>query len=358
VDEPAITRFDPPTLELDGVTLWVLQRAFGPPDLEVAPPADPGAAVACAGALGVATRIACRAAPLALARELGANLAAACEFQARKVLTATLAYDALASRVARHAAELDHPVVYLKGYALHAGGRATPGSRPIGDLDLLVPEDRARPFHDALRGDGFVAAQGAANEQHLPPLAAPGWGVVDVHFSMRGVCDPSGLWLDATRVLGAPGAAELRPGAWVPGPTLLAAHALAHAIEQHGTNPRPYPLLRVVADLQDLLPNTAAWEAGMPSLRAWLHPTLLPAEVEGARELTLALAAGRVPRDPDTGAARLLAHFVAHALDTEYRSSLGGEHLRHRLRQARQRGTLLRYAGRKLRDLWRRVATP
>lgn len=356
MQSPATTRFDPPPLAVDGTTLWVLRRAFGPANAQTPAPSNPDQALVRAGVLGVAPRIADRTSQECLARELGAGGATAFAREARIALKATLAYDALAATLVQHALDLHHPVVFLKGYALHLAGHSSPGSRPVGDLDLLVGQQQAQPFHAALRQAGFETAVGGANEQHLPPLAAPGWGIVDVHYAIRGVCDESGTWIDAATALGGNGALEAISGGWVPGPSILAAHALAHAIEQHANNPRPYPLLRMVADLQDLLPGAAAWDAAMPSLATSLRPTLEEGEIESARDLVLSLTAGKVPDNPDESAGKLLAHFLAHAMNKEYRSSLRGDHLRHRLRQAHRRGTLLPYAGRKLLDLWRRIA--
>lgn len=349
-------RFDPPPLQVDGLTHWVLQRAFGPVAIEAPSPPIPEQALSRAGALGLAPRIASRTPRDQLMQEIGVEPAGAFAAESRKALEATLAYDALAARLTQHATRLGHALVCLKGYALHAGGYARAGSRNVGDLDLLVAKNDARAFHTALQQAEFQAAEAPANEQHLPPLAAPGWGIIDVHYLVRGVCDEVGAWMDASAILRADGAEETAPGFWVPGPAMLAAHTLAHAIEQHANNPRPYPLLRMVADLLDALPDATAWEAAMPLLNQSLHPTLEPSEIQGARDLALTLSEGRIPSDAAGPGAKLLAHFLAHALDPEYRISLRGRHFRHRLKQARQRGTLLRYAGRKLQDLWRRPA--
>lgn len=350
------TRFRPPPLDVDSSTRWVLRRAFVPPDLPLSASGPLDEALDRAGALGVAARIGDRTPADLLIRDLGQDAAAAFSLQTRRALEAALAYDALATALAEHAAAVGSTIVLLKGYALHAAGHATPGSRTIGDLDILVAEPFADPLHRALRQAGFHPAPGAGNEQHLPPLAAPGWGIVDLHYAMRGVCDASGIWLDAPGALAVGKPREVVPGCWAPDPLLLAAHTIAHGIEQHADSPRRYPLLRMIADLIDLLPGASAWTAALPELEDRLRTTVDPREIAAVRDLTLGLTSGSSPEELAAGARQLLAHLLAHALDYDYRTSLRGRHLRHRLRQARRRGTLLRYVSRKLADLWRHVA--
>lgn len=351
---PSMRRFEPPPLEVDATTRWVLRRAFGPVE-DDAPTPDPGAALERAGKLGLAPRIAARIPEATLRTETNEETGYEFVRQSRRALEAALAYEAIAHTLAQRAGELEIELVFLKGYALHAGGYTRPGGRAIGDLDLLVAADRATALHRALGDAGFTPAEGPANEQHLPPLAAPGWGVVDLHYALRGVCDEAGDWLDAARTIASPGSKEVAPGCWIPGPAVLAAHALVHTLEQHANNPRPYPLLRLLGDLHDILPDDAAWEGAAPMLLGFLAPTLAPEQVRAARALAATLREGQLPGATDSAESLLLAHCLAHALDADYRNALRGRHLRHRLRQARRRGTLLRYAGRKLNDLLRRL---
>lgn len=349
------TRFRPPPLDVDGTTRWALHRAFGPAALPLSPPKDAGEALGRAGALGVAARIGERTAVELLTRDLVEDGAMAFRRQARKALEAALAYEPLASTIAEHAALQGTPVVLLKGYALHAGGHAVPGSRTIGDLDVLVAESSVEALHQTLKAAGFRPAPGSGNEQHLPPLAAPAWGIIDLHYTLRGVADASGAWLDAAKVLSLGEPREISPNCWVPDRGLLAAHALAHGIEQHADSPRPYPLFRMIGDLIDLLPDDPAWTEALPRLEDHLRATVQPSEIAAARSLALGLTNGTAAEDLTASARVLLAHLLAHTLDLDYRVSLRGRHLRHRFRQARQQGTLLRYGSRKLLDLWRRL---
>ncbi len=352
------TRFRPPPLDADRVTRWVLRRAFGPAYLPLAAPQQSDETLSRAAALGVADRIGARTDADLLTRDVGEETAAGFSRRARKAVEAALAYDVLAEDLAGHAAALGATIVLLKGYALHAAGHSTPGSRTIGDLDILVAEPIAEPLHRALRQAGFRPGPGSGNEQHLPPLEAPGWGIVDLHFSLRGVRGSSGSWSDSTAALAIGKPLEVLPGCWAPDPLLLAAHTIAHGIEQHANSPRPYPLLRMIADLIDLLPDDQAWSEALPQLEEKLQATLESSELEAARNLALGLARGSPPEDLPQGARQLLAHLLAHALDDDYRASLRRRHLRQRFLEARRRRTLLRYSSRKLLDLWRRVAAP
>jgi hypothetical protein len=348
-------RFDPPRLAVTPEIRWLLLRAFGPPEAECPPP-DAAAAVERAQRCGLAPRIAARAPVATIAAELGPEAPALARAR-RLAASHALAYEGVIDALSRVADAIPRPVVLLKGAALHGAGWVASGGRHVGDLDVLVDAAGVADFLAGLEAAGFRPSDGPRNEQHLPPLEAPGWGIVDLHDGLRGVSDAAGRWLDASGALAVGEALEVRPACWVPERRLLAAHVLAHALEQHAWSPNPYPLLRAVGDLADLLPDAAAWNAAMPEITGWLRDTLSGAELAAARELCLALRDGRPPEALADEPARLLAHFVAYSLDDSYRAGLRGRHRRHRLGQAWRRGTLLRYTGRKLSDWWRRAVT-
>jgi hypothetical protein len=232
-----------------------------------------------------------------------------------------------------------------------------PGGRHVGDLDVLIDATGAEDFLRGLEAAGFRPSAGPRNEQLLPPLEAPSWGIVDLHDGLRGVCGASEAWLDASGALAVGEPLEVHPACWVPDRRLLAAHVLAHGLEQHAWSPAPYPLLRALTDLVDLLPDDGAWSDALPELTTWLRYTLSGSELAAARDLSRALEQGRRPESLAPEARRLLDHCLAYSLDDAYRAGLRGRHRRHRIGQAIQRGTLLRYAGRKLSDWWRRSAT-
>jgi len=303
---------------------------------------------------GLAPRIAVRTPAAALQAELG-DLAAMLIEARRLAASHALAYESVIDALSAVADAIPRPLVLLKGAALHAAGWVALGCRHVGDLDALIDPAGADDFLAGLEAAGFQPSDGPRNEHHLPPLAAPGWGVVDLHDGLRGVCDATGRWLDASGALATGEPLEVRPGCWVPARKLVAAHVLAHGLEQHAWSPDPYPLLRTVADLLDLLPGPDDWSAAMPELAAWLRDTISGAELAAARDLCLALRDGRPPDTLAADPGRLLAHLVAYSLDDAYRAGLRGRHRRHRLGQAIRRGTLVRYAGRKLSDWWRRA---
>ena len=116
-------------------------------------------------------------------------------------------------------------------------------------------------------------------------------------------------------------------------------------------------LLRAIADLNDLLPDDTAWREVLPFLERTLSRGLLPGELLASRELSLELSAGSEPTMLPPGARELLSHLAGHILDEKYRSSLRLRHLRGRVTQAKERGTLVRYGKRKLLDLWRRLVS-
>jgi Uncharacterised nucleotidyltransferase len=353
IETAPASRFAPPPLVPTAEVRWLLLRAFGPVDADCAAP-EPAAALAMAQRSGLAPRIAARTPDATLDAELGDAAEKLAEAR-RLAASHALAYEGVIEAISRVADAIPTPVVLLKGAALHAAGWVAADSRTLGDLDVLVDAGAAQGILAGLEAAGFVPGDGPRNEQHLPPLVAPGWGLVDVHDGLRGVGDATGRWLDASAALAVGEPLEYRPACWVPERTLLAAHTLVHGLEQHAWSPNPYPLLRTLGDLQDLLPGAAAWRAALPGLAAWLRQSVAEAEIGAARDLCLALARGGPLEDLDAAPATLLAHFLAYSLDDAYRAGLRGRHHRHRLAQAWRRGTLLRYAGRKLSDWWRRA---
>ena len=352
-------RFRPPPVAMTPELAWLLGRAFGPAGTPHDGAKLDGARVAAlADALDLAGRVAARQPPALLAAEIGEDAAARLARRRHAVAAACLLAEALAVEVAGAAARLGVPLILLKGFSLHLAGRAPAGTRGFVDLDLLAPEDGARALHAALAGEGFRVAAGPANEQHLPALAAPRWGALDLHVRLRGVTLGGGGWATAEELIGA---GLCRPEPALPGdcrhlePAVAAAHALTHGLDQHGWRPQSYRLTRMLADLLDL-----AGEDGPPALIAAAGERLAgaatPGELTAVTRLLERLAAGRLPAGDDAaaadpaeaGAAALLRHAVAGALDRRYAGSLRRRHLVHRLLEARRRGALGAYLARKL----------
>ncbi len=344
-------RFAPPPLPASAELDWVLLRAFAPPAAR-APEVVSEAAWEEAARLGLAPRIASRSDAALLAAELGEEVAGRFLAARRGAASTALRYEDLAGELAELCRAIGVSLVFLKGIALHLGEHTPPGARPFGDLDCLAGGEDATILWDALVERGFAAGAADANEQHLPPLAAPTWGVIDVHFALRGLWHPPGGWWTGERLFTESQVRALPalPGSWVPKPAMLAAHALAHGLDQHGLAPGQHGLLRMAADLADLLPGEEEWNELAAAAAPWLEPTLSPVEIGAARRLVLALRAGQPPAGAalDEPAGLLLRHLVAAGRGL-YGRAQRWRNLRLRLRRARERRQLLRYIRRKLR---------
>jgi len=345
-------RFRPPPVAITPELEWLLARAFGPAGATPVGALDRVRVTDLADSLDLAGRVAARQPRALLAAEVGEEAAARLTRRRHAAAAAALLGEQLAVEVAVAAARHGVPLILLKGVSLHLSGRVPPGARSFVDLDLLAPEDGARALHATLVGMGFRAAAGPANEQHLPPLAVSRWGAVDVHFRLRGVTAGGGGWATAEELL-AGGWCRREPA--LPGdchhlePAIAAAHALAHGLDQHGWRPQTYPLTRMLADLLDL-----AAEDGPGDLIAatgeLLSGAISARERAAVERLLELLAAGNLPagdEPADAGAAILLRHVLAGALDRRYAGSLRRRHLVHRLGEARRRRALGAYLARK-----------
>ena len=126
------------------------------------------------------------------------------------------------------------PHVLLKGAARRQAADVYPyaDARATGDVDVLLPQDLARPTWERLRAAGFEVANAAPwydSHFHLPPLWND-WGVkVELHTSTALELLPAEAWRrmsDAARVIQR-AAGETR----IPAATELFWHALTHAAE-------------------------------------------------------------------------------------------------------------------------------
>jgi Uncharacterised nucleotidyltransferase len=299
-------RFHPPALALAPAVRWMLLRAFGPvgavcavdaaaASAVEAPAVEPQAVLALCRRFELSCRVAARQGRARLAAELGAEVAAGFARDQAAAAGAGLRIVALAERVAAAAAPLGVRPVFLKLAAMELGGLLAPGSREGCDLDVLVPAGRAAELQRALVGAGFRASAMPPYEHQLAALESAD-GVVEVHRMLLGVrvagrrsataedLDREGLLLPLPALAGHAAAA--------PAPAVAAAHALVHGIAQHGWTPHAYSLLKMVADLVDL----GFAGPGGPELAGlaarWTARDVAAAEVEAARRLCAALAAG------------------------------------------------------------------
>jgi len=155
------------------------------------------------------------------------------EKRAKDDLARNLMVDGAAGRVLDVLAALDVPHVFLKGMAWRLRtGIPYAGARPLRDVDVLVPETRARQVWDVLVAEGYTpvlpAGHGFVIEHHLPALFAPGGASVELHTSASHGGRAADSW---NRVWPGARPAELEGrGTRVPAMTEMAWHALEHAV--------------------------------------------------------------------------------------------------------------------------------
>ena len=103
----------------------------------------------------VAARVAARMPYQLLVEEVGEEAAASFRewFEATAIQAGCLRK--LCLDVARVASPIGIPVVFLKGLALLLSGAQPPGSRPISDVDILVPSNEAAALQNALIEAGY-----------------------------------------------------------------------------------------------------------------------------------------------------------------------------------------------------------
>lgn len=280
----------------------MLRRAFGPGGAEGVPP-DEGASLAH---------------DLDLSARLAARGSTAPEFvkARRRALARNLRLTELARDVASVARSLDIPVAFLKFGALELSGILLPGSRNAGDLDVLVPADRAEALARALADIGFSRSPVPGWKHQLPALHAPSGATLEIHLCVPGVLGDASFGGLAARLT----PLSAIEGSFVPDRATLVAHALAHALDQHGHHPAAHAAMRLPADLADLGFHGAAGEALRAEVEALVSGSVSPSEVRAALDLTTALVAGKLPEQPD--AIRLLSHLVASHLSPGYAKAL------------------------------------
>jgi hypothetical protein len=315
-------RFRPPALATPPELPWILRTAFAEKPEDSAAPA---AALELARRLGLLPRIAARAAAIATtlrSADPDTESAPAVELARERALALALElrFAETLAAVAAAAAAIGAELAPLKGRALAVSGRAAAGARPCADLDLLVAPASLAPLHAELRRGGFEVI-GGAYEHQLPALRHPRGEVVELHRHLPGVRldgRRSATFGDlAASGLLDPGGPD---GVRVPCRDVLVAHALVHALAQHGLAAR-YPGWLLIGDLLDL--GATAATDGAAGWRAWIARDVAAAEIDAALALAARCARGEDPFAPSAGDAALLArHWLAAALDPGYAEAL------------------------------------
>lgn len=322
-------RFDPPEVPLSAELRWILGRSFGPRTTELGP-VDPEQVLALSGRLGLRPRIAARADFELVERELGFEAADRLRAVRQLAIARELWFEETETALARVAAGLGLEPALLKGRALTLGGDAAPGARPASDIDLLVPTAALGELRTELLRAGFEEVRDASYEHHGRPLRLPGGAPVELHRHLPGVrldARRFATWeaLERAGLLARRAVGGRHANLRVPARELLTAHAIVHALAQHGMT-TSYPGWILIGDLIDL--GTDAHQrdgAGLASTwRSWVERELSSEEVDAALTLAGRLAAGQEPAGvgPDDRATRLASHFTACALDADYGRAL------------------------------------
>jgi len=309
---------------------WVLARAFGP----VATPL-PGFKNLCSSEalllsdkLDVTSRIGHRIDNETLRTELGNRNAT--QHKNRYLATAGFVIRAewICEQIARVASSLDIPLIVLKGMALHYSGLIKLGSRPMCDIDVLVPIGKEETLQRSLSDSGFSESNLPSAEHQLPVLTHSSGVSVEVHRMIRGVrLSSGGSSATADEVLQAKlcvGSAALPEGCFIPTKDLLLAHLLVHGIAQHGLAVS-YPLTRIIADAQDLGFDESQLDEFMQGPFRWIQRDVLPDEVASVAELASRLKNEvRVEEllETNSRAATMLRHIVAGMTDQAYQQSM------------------------------------
>lgn len=322
-------RFDPPRIQRSRELSAALALAFGPLD-RLPGPAEVGAALELGSQFGLLQRIASRthltsaSPPLEHEAHLRLQRARAISVARELWLDETLA------EVAEAATRQSIEPILLKGRALALAGHARPLARPTSDLDLLVTPVAAEALRRELESIGYVAQGASLSEHHAAPLRRPGGAPVELHRHLPGVrlVDRRSATADALQAAGLvlPPAPDGRFAAIrLPAREVLIAHALVHALVQHGFA-TTYPGWRLIGDLIDL----RAFGESIPDApwRTWVARDLSAREIDAALALARRAATGEpLNLNDDSDEAVLARHFVASALDVEYGRALRSRQL-------------------------------
>ena len=311
----------PPELE------WALVRAFGEAAESWTSPLDGPVAVTTATRIGLLPRIVHRLGPARLAAEIGPEAAKEALAAYRESALASAKLVGLARLVGRVAGENGIRVVALKHAALCLSGICSPAERGAVDADVLVSDADAARLTAALVSAGILISEAPGYDHQHRPLVHRQAGMLELHRTVPGVrATPSDPEASLEVLAGNGLATALAPGEpclLVPRPHVLLAHALAHALFQHGLEPGAYPPFKLLADVADLrrsagdgllgdaLPLVAAEVNEDDARAAWELPSLL-----SERGVAAVLAR------PESAEARLLAHLVRGAFEPEYAASI------------------------------------
>lgn len=224
----------------------------------------------------------------------------------------------------------------------------------MGDVDVLVPEAEAEGLQKALINRGCQAVDAPVSDHQLQWLNHPSGLGIEVHTVIPGVRFKGTSSATLQEVLEGDAGHQLdkQPGeVFVPRVWLLMAHLLVHGIAQHGLKPESYPATRMLADLQDVVPERGRWDLAMPEVMPWIERDVTEEEVTACRDLANDLSMGVDPAGlitSDSREGKYLRHVIAASTDPEYGKAI-------RLHSLTRPVSAQGNSKRLLRDAWRTV---
>lgn len=325
--------FRPPRLLLDVELEWVLQRAFGPFSWMPKTAVSGQRLVDVALRLDVASRIAARQPRELVEREMGSAAA----HRLREQYVGTVARGALLDhaldQLLERARDSGVTCILLKYAALNRMGVLRVGARVASDIDVLVPDTRAREFQAILKEKGYQDLGLPESSHQLPALRDPNGVLIELHVHVPLVTlAPGNSFVRADDLLAA-GLTIQSGNALLPDAAIVAAHAIAHGLMQHAQVPHVYSPLKTFADLADLQLKR---HAVVEQARAYLARTMTAEDLTSVQTLARVLPVGDLETAMRGGPGVLLRHALASQLDRRYaiRLRLGG--------LIQQRGTSVR----------------
>jgi len=301
---------------LDPEVEWVLQRAFGPPEWTPKREILGSRLANVSLQLDLASRISARHPRELIEREVGATAG----HRFREQYVATVARGALLdhalNELLRIAQTQNIACILLKYAALSRTGVLRVGSRAATDLDVLVPQARAREFQAHLLQHGYRDLGLSESSHQLAALQAPSGVLVELHLHVPLITLAHGQPFARAEDLQQAG---LLTRSWdsalVPDSAVLAAHAIAHGLMQHAQAPHMCSPLKTFADLADLQVTTPDV---VERARPYLIRTMTVDDLASVETLTRALQNGDLQLAMKGGPGVILRHALAGQLDRRY----------------------------------------
>jgi len=308
---------------------WIFARAFGPEEmvLDFREALDSEAILEDGATLDLLARISSRTPPEILRDELGEEAQASLGewFEATAVQVASLRR--MLAGVAETASGLGISLLVLKGMAIDILGIAPSGSRPMSDVDILVPKVDARRLFDALTELGFESPfdESHAEIQHLRLLCDPHGLGLEIHFRINNLDLGQAGDLDFD-FLSERGMLRQAPGwlgnCFLPSEECLVAHLLVHGLSTHVGAFSSYAPGRILCDLADIGWDRLGWEAFWEGPFGAVRQKVGRAEVRAVLDVLDRLQDGQDPLDileEKDDPAAVLGHLVAVCRWPQYR---------------------------------------